>query len=560
MEKTCCFKKNIGIILVVLASFIVYCYGCYRNTSDIYFHDGINFIENALRMGTGGFKYYGYGHGAFFSIVLFFAYSILFLFEIISGSIHSKQEFFFQYISNPKIMFLTAHFVVIFFGIISVVLTYLIGKKLFNDKVGLIASLLTGLSFTDIQMSALIKEDNLALAMLLLGAYFALKPRYILAGFFVGLAAAAKYTFIVGFIFIAAVYLLKIKENKKYSHIFYSIAGLVFGFLCGNPFIIKEGYSFIKGFSSLGPSYYSLSFAGNFSQIIFYYWAYFGVIFCLCVLFGAVFALIKDAKKAVFILSYPVVLIAVFLNFSIVSYYILPTIPFFSIIAAYLIWHIFSFVKNSFFRNSCCVLLSILIIAPSFISGLKFKAVMTAPDTRTLAKEWIEKNIKKDTRVLIEGSVGDVLIFSPQLEPDIETLKREKEKALSEGGAGRIYDRRIEWIREKPEKVYFNIYKTAGIDTVLVDKIQPDIVIMSGACDGWKGKSPEDVNERKAVRRLLERDYALVKLFSAYPKLSWFFPMISKDDFAEIRNIKLTGNDKVILSGYDIYVYKKKNQ
>jgi hypothetical protein len=565
MEKISYFKKNIGIIFIILVSFIVYCHGFSKDTSDRYFHDGINFIENALRMGAADFKYYGYGHGAFFSMALFFAYGVLFLFEIIFGLIGSKQEFFFQYIANPKLMFLTAHLVVILFGIIPVVLTYLIGKKLFNDKVGLIASLLVSLSFTNIQMSALIKEDNLALTMLLFGGYFAaniltsnakpLKSQYILAGFFVGLAAAAKYTFIIGYVFIIAAHLLKNRENIKRNYAPYSIISLVFGFLCGNPFVIKEWHSFIKGFLNLGPSYYSSSFGNNFNQIIFFYSAYLGVIFCLCVLLGAAFALIKDAKKTIFILSYPAALIMVFLNFSITSYYILPTIPFFSISAAYLIWYIFKSIKNNLFCNLCCILLGFLVICPSFINGLKFKTIMTAPDTRTLAKAWIEKNIEKDATVLTEGAVGDVLIFSPQLNSNIETLNREKEKVVSEGGAGRLYDRRIKWVRENPGEVYFNIYKVAAIDTALLNETRPKIVIMTGIYDGG---SPKDINERRGVKRIVEQDYRLIKLFSAYPDFSRLFPMISKKDLLEIKNMKLTGSGKPILSGYNIYIYKKK--
>jgi asparagine N-glycosylation enzyme membrane subunit Stt3 len=176
-------------------------------------------------MGTADFKYYGYGHGALFSMVLFFAYGVLFLFEIIFGLIRSKQDFFFQYVSNPRMIFLTAHFVVIFFSAASIALTYFIGKKLFNNKVGLIASLLFSLSFINIQMSSLIKEDSLALSMLLLGCYFAasilmsdnrpVKLWFVLAGFFMGLAAAAKYTFIIGFIFVIAAYFLKNRKEMK---------------------------------------------------------------------------------------------------------------------------------------------------------------------------------------------------------------------------------------------------------------------------------------------------------------------------------------------------------
>jgi len=182
---------------------------------------------------------------------------------------------------------------------------------------------------------------------------------------------------------------------------------------------------------------------------------------------------------------------------------------------------------------------------------------MTAPDTRTLSKAWIEENIEKNSTVLAEGAVVDLLIFSPQLNSNIETLKREKEKVISEGGVGRIHDKRIEWSRENPEKICYNIYKTRTMNAILLNKIKPDVVIMTGANDVKGSPSQKDVDEREDVRMILGRDYKLVKLFKACPELSWFFPMISKEDFIKIKNIKFAKNDIIIFSGYDIAIYKR---
>jgi hypothetical protein len=83
---------------------------------------------------------------------------------------------------------------------------------------------------------------------------------------------------------------------------------------------------------------------------------------------------------------------------------------------------------------------------------------------------------------------------------------------------------------------------------------------LTGAFDtnkrGWI-KTAEN-NGRMAAKRMIEEKYELIKFFSAYPEFSYFFPMVSREDFLQIKRIKLSGNYKPIVSGYSIYIYKKK--
>lgn len=97
--------------------------------------------------------------------------------------------------------YLLCRLTVVAFALLSLWLTYDIGKRLYSPAVGLVAVLLLATSPIHIRLSAYFKPDMLVLALALLSTRWALAtirdprwPRYLLAGAGVGLAASAKLT------------------------------------------------------------------------------------------------------------------------------------------------------------------------------------------------------------------------------------------------------------------------------------------------------------------------------------------------------------------------------
>jgi len=187
---------------------------------------------------------------------------------------------------------------------------------------------------------------------------------------------------------------------------------------------------------------------------------------------------------------------------------------------------------------------------------------MASPDTRNLAKEWIEKNIDAGSVVLVEGAAQDILVFAPQLNANVEALKREKENIISKGGRGRLYDMRIKWLNQHPEVRAFYLLKVKGIDEDSLRKTEPEIVILTGAYDveGRSWLKPSLKDKREKARTILNTNYTFIKTFSAYPKFSFLFPMVTKNDFLKLNKIKLFTSTANWGSGYDIYIYRKKQK
>ncbi len=114
------------------------------------------------------------------------------------------------------------------FSLISIYLTYLIGKKIFNEEVGLISSLLLSLTPLFIMLTGLILTEPLAITFSLLGIYFFIeqsnqftsqpsKLKLFLAGFFVSLSFLTKFP--QGIIFAALIFVLIIKKKSVLTKI-----------------------------------------------------------------------------------------------------------------------------------------------------------------------------------------------------------------------------------------------------------------------------------------------------------------------------------------------------
>jgi len=477
-----------------------------------------------------------------------------------------------EYILRPEQFFLIARMLIVFLGSASLVFVYMAAVKLFNKTIAVMAAVFTGFCFSLMQMSSLIKEDNLAFLALSVAFYFiALNFTskrsgsvlfYILAGLFVGLSAAAKYTFALGFVFVAAGVFMNTKDTSKdfvYKALFLSFAAMISGFALGNPFIFSGWHDFLSGTSALKSYYYHpYTLSDNLSRILFFYKANLGSLFFYILPISVIFIFIKERKKAFLLYIYPACLLFLFAACSIESYYILPTVPFFAIGLSCAVYNFWGFIKNKNIFKTVIFISVFLIICTPLADAAKFKKIISAKDTRYMSGDWICSNVKSGSTIVAEGAVRGILIFTPMLIPDINALTREKEEIIASGGSARLLDMNIKLFSGSKSVKSFDIYKCKTINQSLIDQARPEYIILSGAFDdnqrGWI--SSNNIIAREEAKELISKKYVLIKKFEALPKLSYLFPMISIQDFNKIQKIKLKDTGKIV-SGYDIFIYRK---
>jgi hypothetical protein len=91
--------------------------------------------------------------------------------------------------------------------------------------------------------------------------------------------------------------------------------------------------------------------------------------------------------------------------------YTMAALPFLVLAAASMIWLIVKMLPFAgATRAAVAVILVELAAEQPLVSAVRFDRLMTQPDTRTLAKQWIEQNVPEGSRVMLE-----FLWFSPPL-------------------------------------------------------------------------------------------------------------------------------------------------
>jgi len=226
-------------------------------------------------------------------------------------------------------LFLLGRSVSVLFGCATIIVVYLIGKELFNKKVGLIAALFISLNSLHISLSQVMKTDAAAIFWVTLSFLFAVKIMlrgqwrdYLCCGIISGIAFATKYNFLTLFPAIIAHLLynssgmdkfyLAFKDRKIILLLFLSI---VF-FAIASPYFIldlKTALSYIDWIY-----HYDRSSTGY--RISSEDWIHWRFVYQLFITYpqmngfplmifslGGIFLLvIKDRKRALLLASYPV--------------------------------------------------------------------------------------------------------------------------------------------------------------------------------------------------------------------------------------------------------------
>ncbi len=606
--------KNILIFLVSI-SFILRIWYIDWGLPNLYQHDETNHIEQALQVGAGKLEPDGLMHGTFITYLLFFEYGILYILGKITGKYVSLNDFLLSYLTDPTIFFIIGRVTIVLLSIGSIFFTYLIGKKLFNERVGVISALFIAFSPTHFIQSTTVKDDIPAAFFCALFFYFisiffmhetpmfqrdtkndennppsppfskggmggfSVKRNrfYYASGFALGLAIAAKLTAIPGIItFCLAFILREIAKSKGYRKYLVSLIDIRFlkgmffifiGFFIAEPFAVINYEKFIWGILDMKNQYAGMVTTINFPQL-FYFTNHFPnmlgipltIFFCISV----IYFVFRPSKKLVLLLSFPVSYYLLFNNAVGFSHFILTALPFIAIIAAAFLDKISYMACNKWKASSHWVImlpLAALLLVPELFNCIRYLYVLGSEDTRTLSRKWIENNIESNASIFIDGTVNNLVYFSPQVKGNLETLRDDLNYVRATGGSGRLQKMLIDNFKEN-DKTY-RLYKSSHIKPEQVYKFNADYVITSGFLDLDVGefeyfRDEEYYKQRKILYEEIAKRYELIKRFEPFPNFRYYFPLFTSKDYSELRRIELFSNQKKIMPGPEIKIFKRK--
>ena len=296
------------------------------------------------------------------------------------------------------------------FGAAAVVLTYLIGRKIFGRKGGMIASLLLSLSPLLVINAHYVAVDVTAVFFICLTFYLALNlleshrtKFYILSGIAAGLAADAKYS--AGLIVLVVPMISLLRTYKSPWDILkcwfrpkvlltYLCTFVTFLILC--PYIItsnEEVMSLLQYDARVMTGESGISLRGFFYYLEALYHGL-GLLLFLLSLAGLVYALVKRSKADIAIIFWVAVSILIFALAEVrFDRYILVILPFLCLLGAGLIERI---MQKKILLGIGVIL---FVVISTFLYTAAYNRLFVQPNTRTVTGQWIAENIPTGSKI-----------------------------------------------------------------------------------------------------------------------------------------------------------------
>ena len=210
------------IIWILLIAAFLRILGIWHGYPFSFYPDEVHFVKRALSFGSFDFNPHWFHKPAFYMYLLFFEYSVYFLIGKCVNLWGSVSDFAVSYVLNPGPFYIIGRLSTTLFGLFSLFMVYLTGKKFFSKTSGTIGALLLALSCAHVASCQDVKADIPASFFAILSMYFLLssfsssqKNTLLLSAAAAGLGAATKVYPIVMLIPLFLAILLLGKGNSE---------------------------------------------------------------------------------------------------------------------------------------------------------------------------------------------------------------------------------------------------------------------------------------------------------------------------------------------------------
>ena len=409
------FTKKIFLSILLIA-FLLRIWGVQFGLPYPYHPDEVKYVLMALKMGHFGLNPHYFINPSVFTYILFILYGCYYVVGHLAGHFQSTLGFIQTFVTQPTSFYLIARLVTVFFSLLTIVIVYRIGKTLFDESTGLISSFLLSIVFIYVRDSHYGVPDITMICFLMIAYYFLVKctlegkmKHVYLAGFFIGLACATKYTAVFLFpIYILVLYRCKSKFNKN-NIIYIMIKSSVisgFGFLIGCPYALIDFHSFWSDIHQLAFFGHTGWFGINTTQNGYVYyldclrWGIGWPLLILC-LVSIIHILCNKRELSLLLLGYPL-LYYIYMGSARLQFerFTLPLIPFLVIIVSCFIGDLK--VRYGYSINRIISLVLIIGLIP-MIYSVRSDYLLTKTDTRTLALNWINSHIPSGSKIALDG-------------------------------------------------------------------------------------------------------------------------------------------------------------
>ncbi|HTK83112.1 MAG TPA: glycosyltransferase family 39 protein [Bacteroidota bacterium] len=325
-----------------------------------------------------------------------------------------------------------ARIVIGLFDIATIVLAYRFAKEFTTETTALICAALIALNPLHILQSQYITVDTPLTFFILLALYCIYRTyrrsstkHYVIAGMCIGLATATKYTGAFLLLVLLILHLLrsntvsKAIESLIEKRLILSVAATVVVFFLLNPYIVLNYDRFKRDFSFEQYHVAEGHLGIDTSQSTVDYYLFdalpsnLGLILAAFIPLVVIYWIVKKEKDHLLLLLFPVIYFIIISTWEMrVERYLLPIIPLLLLVCAIGIKTIWDRMLPTMqsagvkkLRPGIACVIGLAFIAQPVATVYDFQRSIVIPDTRTVAKQWIEQNVEPGS-FIVSGPFG----------------------------------------------------------------------------------------------------------------------------------------------------------
>jgi hypothetical protein len=407
-------RWGIALALVLAGAFLLRIWGIKQGLPYAYNADeNAHFVPKAIGL---------FGHGwnpHYFVNPPAYTYLLHIVFDIWFGGRDGVSR---MYATNQTEVFIVARVVAALLGTLAVGLLYMVGARMFDRRIGLLAAALLAVSFLPVFYSHLALNDVPTLAPICLSLWGTARVLrgggglgdYALAGAGLGLACATKYT---GGVVLAPLLAAAATHGRR------ALPGLVLAavvsvvaFFVANPYAFIDHGAFHQGLAhqsqAADDALGKLGLTQR-SGTEYYLWTFtwgMGWVPAIAAIAGAVLLALRDRAGAMVLAPAPILFVIFMATQSrYFGRWLLPVFPIVCVLAAYLAIRLADALgeRRPALRPTLYALGAVALCGQGLLYSLHLGQVLSRPDTRNLARAWMVANVAPHSRIVVEPVVPD---------------------------------------------------------------------------------------------------------------------------------------------------------
>lgn len=432
-----CPRRDWWLAAVLVLAALLRLLGLRFGLPDLLYGDESSLVNHALGFGKGDLNPHWFEYPSLQMYVLFAIYALVFAAGRLTGAWHGGWDFAVAYFRDPTLLQTISRGVTVLYAVLSVWLLYHIVRRWWGRAAALAAALVLAVSPMHVINSHYVTTDVPMICMALLALWLAQcaldggsRRKLFLAAFVAGLAGAAKYPGLAMVPVVAAAPFLFPRVGLKrrvLDAVGLALTGLA-GFAAGAPFTFLDWRAFRAGMafqSNLVGKVGHLGFEASRNGWLFHArhslpeimsWA-----LILLALLGLLLALRRAPARTVWLCLFPAAVFAVIgSQKTLFSRYALPLAPFLALFCGVAYSRLLSWRHSSLWRAALATVL-LAACAPMALDSLGFGLSNSFPDTRSVARRWIEGQLPPGSAVALSRN-------SAPLTPDEASLSHASER------------------------------------------------------------------------------------------------------------------------------------